>query len=202
VTLTLPSIAPLTEHDDAIRMHALANGIACDVGRDGIAVFSQDSLYRYYLTRTWDRESPPKLACWIMCNPSTADAFVLDPTIRRCVAFSKREGCTGLIVVNLYAYRSVKPDVLNHVDDPIGGARNALHISLAISVAHVAIAAWGAFRARGPDVRHLVFSLAEQQRAPLFALRLTADGSPGHPLYIPADAPLIAMRPAIYFTTE
>jgi hypothetical protein len=43
------------------------------------AVISDDGVYRYQLTRTWDPESP-ELA-WIMLNPSTADALADDPTV-------------------------------------------------------------------------------------------------------------------------
>lgn len=193
---TWPSFEQGIAHD------ALNLGLAVDSGPDGIAVFSQSGLYRYALTRTWDRISPSRVACWIMCNPSTADAFVLDPTIRRCVAFSKRERCTSLIVVNAYAYRSVKPDVLNAMDDAIGPGNYSI-VRAALRMCDIAIAAWGAFRSRHPVVapQVLIEEIAAIEHRPLYALRLTADGHPGHPLYIPADAPLIDLHPSIYFTT-
>lgn len=82
------------------------------------AVISDDGRYRYRLWRTWAPELP-RMA-WIMLNPSTADAEVDDPTIRRCVGFAKREGCGGIEVVNLYAYRSTDPSVLGTVDEKHG----------------------------------------------------------------------------------
>ena len=71
------------------------------------AVVSDDGLYRYILTRTWDRSLPALVFC--MLNPSTADATVDDPTIRKCIGFAQRLGYGGIIVVNLFAYRATKP---------------------------------------------------------------------------------------------
>lgn len=51
------------------------------------AEFSPDRVYRYALTRRWS-DWPP--AVFIMLNPSTADAFVEDPTIRRCLGFARQ----------------------------------------------------------------------------------------------------------------
>lgn len=40
-----------------------------------------DGPYRYRLWRIWDRALP--MVCWVMLNPSTADATEDDPTIGR-----------------------------------------------------------------------------------------------------------------------
>ena len=44
--------------------------------------------YRYTLSRTWGDARP---LAFVMLNPSTADANVDDPTIRRCIGFAERE---------------------------------------------------------------------------------------------------------------
>lgn len=51
------------------------------------AELSLDRIYRYALYRTWD-ESLPKVM-FVGLNPSTADEFSDDPTIRRCLNFQK-----------------------------------------------------------------------------------------------------------------
>ena len=78
-------------------------------------------VYRYLLTRRWG--TVPAMV-WIMLNPSTADAFAEDPTIRRCLIFAHREGCGGLTVVNLFALRSTDPKALTRHPDPVGPAND------------------------------------------------------------------------------
>ena len=82
------------------------------------AKFSEDGKYRYELTRVWDDRQP--LVIWIMLNPSTADAMKDDATIRRCIGFAKRWGFGGIVVLNLFAYRSTNPSKLLKVKDPVG----------------------------------------------------------------------------------
>jgi hypothetical protein len=64
-------------------------------------------VYRYELRRVWDAQLG--LACWVMLNPSTADANEDDPTIRRCVNFARTWGYGGIVVRNLFALRATDP---------------------------------------------------------------------------------------------
>lgn len=151
------------------------------------AIISPDGLYRYRLTRAWG-SAPPLV--FIMLNPSTADASIDDPTIRRCVGFAKREGAGGILVVNLFAWRSTDPEALAKASDPVG-PHNDNHIRLACRSGGKVIAAWGSscppkLRRRASDVQRLASGITS-----LFALALTEDGSPRHPLYLPAISPLL-----------
>jgi hypothetical protein len=65
---------------------------------------------RFLLWRVWDNRLP--LAAWLMCNPSTADAEDNDPTLRRCIAFTRDHGCGGLFVVNVWPFQTPYPEVL------------------------------------------------------------------------------------------
>jgi hypothetical protein len=78
-----------------------------------------------------------------MLNPSTADASVDDPTIRRCTGFSEAWGFDSLTVVNLFAFRSPHPEDLAKVDDPVGPV-NDLAIREAVFGASRVVVAWGA----------------------------------------------------------
>ncbi len=149
----------------------------------GTADFSRCGVYRYGLTRRWaDGES----VLWIMLNPSTADADVLDPTIRRCVGFSQAWGFGGLEVVNLYAIRSTDPDRIYTDADPIGD-RNDQAIGAAVARCRLVIAAWGVHGAhndRGGSTARMLRAYGTE----LYCLGVTKDGHPRHPLYLRSDA--------------
>src|SRR5262245_11810739 len=115
----------------------------------GAALISPCGQYRYHLSRVWD--AARLRVCYIMLNPSTADANKDDATIRRCIGYAQRwEVCKGvpfggIDVVNLYAYRATNPTALKLVADPIG-PDNDLWLKRVCSSEEVGmiVAAWGA----------------------------------------------------------
>lgn len=158
-------------------------------GGSASAVFDTSETYRYLLTRVWTPGLP--IACWVMLNPSTADAARTDNTLRRVVAFSAAAGCGGCSIVNLFALRSTDPRNLAAHPDPVGPLndvflRRAVHTTNGGPV----IAGWGA-----AGTLH--------GRADAVLGRLRADGidvhcygrtspasgrQPRHPLYLSGDA--------------
>lgn len=149
------------------------------------ATLSADGQYRYDLSRTWDHDAGRLV--FVMLNPSTADANVDDPTIRRCKAFARREGFGGIVVLNLYAYRATKPAALRDVDDPIG-PENDQTIVRVLSTRKRAIAAWGAHA----DTARARAVVALAPHVQWQCLGTTAGGAPRHPLYVRGDQALIA----------
>lgn len=147
--------------------------------------------YRYALWREWRTPlDPSRWVTFVMLNPSTADATIDDPTIRRCVGFARALGGTGLAVANLYAYRATKPADLWHAADPVGPENaDTLAMFLDTSARHgfPVIAAWGS-NAK-PDRVQSVLSLPGAER--LTTLGTTKQGAPRHPLYVRGDQPLI-----------
>ena len=81
---------------------AEAHGLKLQTGPHGSAVLSPCGTYRYRLDRSWNKDVCAPMV-WVMLNPSTADADEDDSTLRRVTAFSKKAGCGGLVVVNLFA---------------------------------------------------------------------------------------------------
>ena len=152
--------------------------------RHGIARFSECGHYRYLLVSEFGGDST---CVFIMLNPSTADGNEDDPTIRRCIYFSKREGFGRLEVVNLYAYRSPSPTELVLTGDPVGPGNN-YEIEGALLRASLVVAAWGN---RADPVRvHEVANLIDRFGKPVKCFGLTKLGNPRHPLYSSSKAPL------------
>lgn len=122
-------------------------------------------------------------AMFIGLNPSTADEHQDDPTIRRCIGFAKTWGYDSLVMLNLFAWRATDPIDMLQAPDPVG-PENDWHLMNAAADADVIIAAWGTHGAHlGRDhvVRHMRWVGHR-----LHVLRLTKDGHPAHPLYLPA----------------
>lgn len=149
------------------------------------ATLSPDGRYRYRLWRIW---GSGETMAWIMLNPSTADAEVDDPTIRRCMSFARREGYEGIEVINLYAWRATDPKELADVYQ-VGGPANAAHWDYVLNNHNIGmiVAAWGASR---PKVRGEVIrsrALDQWYTGGWYCLGTTKDGSPRHPLYVKGD---------------
>jgi len=151
----------------------------------GTAIFSTCGQYRYLLTRTWDERLP--CAVVIGCNPSTADAMQLDPTVRRCVDFAQRFGCGKLHMLNLFGLRSPYPKVVKAHADPVGPL-NDVTIVEACENARFVLAAWGAIADIQGRLEQAATLLSDVK---LQCLGLTAQGQPRHPLYIKKSAELI-----------
>ena len=120
-----------------------------------------------------------------MLNPSTADAQKLDPTVTRCLHYSRQWQFASMVVCNLFAYRATDPRRLLRASEPVGKMNNR-HIRQACHEADLIILAWGnhgAHLGRADQVRKklAVWSAPEK----LAALRINNGGEPAHPLYLP-----------------
>jgi hypothetical protein len=151
------------------------------------ATLSPCGTWRYRLTRSWDADLPQ--VCWVMLNPSTADAEQDDPTIRRCIGFSQTWGYGGLVVVNLYALRATDPRELAAHPDPVG-PDNAEHLVVAAEVSALVVCAWGA-HSMARRREQIAAELLGCGSTPKCCLGVTRAGSPRHPLYLLTDAQLV-----------
>ncbi len=157
------------------------------------AIISECGRYRYLLTRETNlllAEKPGAL--FIMLNPSTADAALDDPTIRRCRAFATAWGCAGLAVANLYAYRATDPRELWRCADPVG-PENDRHLAALAAEHGDIVCAWSGHAK--PERVAAVVGILQGAGARLWCLGTNQDGSPKHPLYIKQNQPLIDWSP-------
>lgn len=151
------------------------------------AIFSRDGYYRYRLERTVGSSAfghDPAVA-FIMLNPSTADATLDDPTIRRCIGFARAWGYAKLIVGNAYAWRSTDPAGLWIAGPGPVGPDNDTHLEQIARDAELVVCAWGANIK--PERAAAVRAVIERAGRTPHALKLTKAGIPGHPLYLRAD---------------
>lgn len=156
------------------------------------ALISDCGAFRYQLIRKWDEALP--CLCFVMLNPSTADAQEDDPTIRKCVGFAKRNGYGSIQVVNLYAYRATDPADLRRAGMQ-EGPENWREICLAVRRCEAVVLAWGAF---GPTswtqrVGRLLGEIKLTGLSPL-CLGKTQEGKPRHPLMVPYSQSLIPFK--------
>lgn len=150
------------------------------------AVISECGKYRHNLTRkVSDKEG---LLTFIMLNPSTADAELDDPTIRKCKGFCDRFGYGALQVVNLFDFRATNPDELKKTSYP-ASKHNMDIIRAAAIMSDKVICAWGT---KGIYNRQneKVLQMLGKENISLYALDITKDGHPKHPLYVPYDTEL------------
>lgn len=162
-------------------------------GGESWCYMDQGRTYRYLLGRSWaGLTTPPARVCWIMLNPSTADASQDDPTIRRVRGFTSLWGFNGFTVVNLYALRSTDPAALRSHPDPVGPDNDAM-LMRAVNAATFVVLAWGA-NAEQERAKCVMTRLRERNN--VFHLGLTKSGQPRHPLYVKASQGLTALWPA------
>jgi hypothetical protein len=156
------------------------------------AVISPDGRFRWVLTRCWD--STRRMLCWIMLNPSTADAEVDDATIRACVQYARAWGYGGIWVVNLYAYRATDPADLVRAGCPAGPCNDDV-IAWAVQASGAVMVAWGAVPEAVPRAIEVFDLLEELGVTDIYCLGTTKAGAPRHPLRNSAALPMTPYDP-------
>lgn len=154
------------------------------------AIFSPCGRYRYYLT---DGDSE-HAAAFVLLNPSTAGTpkpdgtEADDPTARRMRGFAADWGYRSIVVGNLYGLQSPKPAALWNHPDPVGPL-NDEYLRL-IAYMPLIVVGWG--NEADPERAEQVCRILTAQGAQLWCLGRNANGTPGHPLYLPYSRKLQA----------
>lgn len=155
------------------------------------ARFSPCGTYRYALWRALGSSllhpAGRGRCMFLMLNPSTADESKPDKTVTRCMNYATDWGYDYLDVGNLFALRSKDPAALYTHDDPVGPENDA-GLLLAAKAASLVVCAWGGTHGHHMQrAQRVATMLRSSAGVPLHALRLCADGTPGHPLYLPKN---------------
>lgn len=157
------------------------------------AIFSGDLQYRYYLERSWDgHQRARKSLGVIMLNPSTADAFEDDATIRWLIGYAKRYGYNHIGVANLFAYRATDPDELKTVKDPEGPYNREIWRRILRQSDHGILCGWGAKPIAVKQAKAFwdFYKIEGWSTNRLLTIRKTNAGMPYHPLYQKHDLEL------------
>lgn len=161
-----------------------------ETGVAGSAVYSPEepAIYRYRLERRWGPDGS-KAAIWVLLNPSTATHDVDDPTIRRCIGYSKRWGYDGLVILNLFGIRSTNPSAIYHrsLEDSIGPGNDYVIAETIEQNPGRVFCGWGAHGGRAHRRGESVLEIILGAGGIPHALALTQMLEPRHPLYLRAD---------------
>lgn len=161
----------------------------------GGSVFSRNDIgvYRYALWQDFSATALPLV--FIALNPSTATgdprdgARASDNTSRRFRYFARDlgplYGTAGYVAVNVFALVATDPSELRTAVDPVGPLCDE-YIRSALGLGSpCVVAAWGldgSLRGRNLEV----LAIASALDVELKSLRVTKDGHPEHPLYLPS----------------
>lgn len=164
---------------------------------DAGAIFSEPNHdYRYLL---WRKLSHVKQTClFIMLNPSVADAERLDPTVSKCIHWTKEWGFGRIEVVNIFAYVSTDPEPIKKGYDWIVGPHNDEYIGAAIYKADRIIVAWGANGTVMDRGQHILDMLRYQQRSALCFGVTKGNSQPRHPVRLGYKTKLIEYERALH----
>ena len=129
-----------------------------------------------------------RVVCFVMLNPSTADASQDDATLRRCRGFARRWGFGWITVGNLWPLRTPSPRALRQwiAEQPRDSLdplleQNERFVMAMAQRAELPICAWGAHGARD-DRGAMMLATLRKAGIACHALALTRDGHPAHPL--------------------
>lgn len=149
------------------------------------AVLAFDDRCRLLL----ERGTGARTAGWLACNPSTADANLDDPTVRRMVHFSRAAGCDRMLLGNVWAWRATQPADL-WAALASGDYTEAMHEANLDALAAIGAQCDVLFMAFGAEpgrkhpewVREAIDALWNPGRPVPLCLGMTADRLPLHPL--------------------
>lgn len=147
------------------------------------AVISPCGKYRYWLFRKW---SHAPILCFVMLNPSTADAAKDDPTVRKCIGFAKFNGFGGIGIANLFSFRATDPRELIFAlqsGENCIGPEGDYHLKCIGSGGDYIVAGWGRKPYDVPVMRDRLDKVRKLLTGKLYCVK-QSQGRPWHPLYV------------------
>ena len=142
------------------------------------------------------------MCAFIGLNPSTADEKEDDPTIRRCIGFAKKLHCDGLVMANIWSFRTKSPDELKkHEVGHIENAANLDWLQWVCRSINPVVAAWGnhgEWQNGGADVVNFLYPILASRSLDFQCLGRTGQGEPRHPLYLSKSTTVCSLDSEVY----
>lgn len=145
---------------------------------NNFCIFSDDRKYRYVLIHEWDSAAPKLMAVGL--NPSIANEFQLDNTLRKLKSYCTNWGFGGFYMLNLFAFRATDPTDMKLAALPIGKYNDKYLIGYAGISDKILLmyGKHGKFLNRDSAVTALL------PISKLYYLKLNKDATPAHCLYL------------------
>ncbi|TCQ70669.1 hypothetical protein EDF68_1339 [Ochrobactrum sp. BH3] len=184
------------ERDEAVMSHELhdpGGKVRLKVKSEirGDALFSECGRYRRLLTRDWDGAEKAGYVLWIGMNPSTAAFNVDDPTVFKEQKFTRRWGYGRYVKCNVMDYRATNPKMLLEQGVIPCTQENLQTIVEQALGAEIVVMAYGSLHKKLAHHGQAVTDALRAAKVKLHALKITNNGSPGHPLYLKDTSELI-----------
>lgn len=159
----------------------------------GIANSKNQAAHRYYYKKVFDEKHKDKILTFIMLNPSNADQYKPDQTIKNIeeITRTSEKGYGAFAVLNLFSYRTPKPkdliDAINN-DKKFSNDENYTNYIVKEKLGTDIVLAWGSSAKSicskyNEDYYKNVLERLRDSGKPLYtyAKNLNKDGSPKHP---------------------
>lgn len=166
------------------------------------ATLNETRTHRFDLVRRWNYDQP--IIMWGGgLNPSTADAYEDDPTIRRCIGFTKDMGYGGFVIVNLFSFRSPHPNDVKRKyledKDVTFGKWNTSIVQEWLRRVDKVIPCWGTNGSWAKDQVMEMCAVVVVFASPCQCLGYTKEGHPKHPLMVPRNVPIETFDPMRHY---
>lgn len=168
-------------------------------GERRVATYSQDMDHRFSLLIVWepgsgDWQPTRPIIQFVGLNPSTADHLKNDPTVAKLCRFAKRWGYPGMLMTNIFSYRSTDPKGMLCQDIPVIVEENNRALTgVGLPTIAKVVCCWGAHgkhKQQGFIVTGTLRNHYPDERCGthIEAFVLNKDGEPKHPLYLPDNS--------------
>ncbi len=162
-------------------------------------LFSKCRSYRWILKR--ELSSGKKTIIFIGLNPSKANSYYEDRTLRRIINFCSRWNYKNIYVINLFGLISNSPSQLSRKKDPIGGNNDLITLkALEFWWENINCDLWLGWGDKGKLYRRDSFVLGliknlsnlelneNNHSRRILTLGISKKGNPRHPLYMPNES--------------